>query len=275
MKKTHPLSLAALTLLPCSPIEQIEVALKAGFDGVSLRLLPVMDTDVDVMADSVLQRDIEQALADSGLKVFDVEVVRATPETVVKDLLPVFEFAGSIGAQRLAVTSGTVEEYGSENQITVLRRLEELCVAGSRYDVGVMLEFIPYRGIASFGQALDVVHAVGHPGLAVTVDALHFFRSGGAVDQLAQTDPALLACAQLCDAPAAPPADLPLEARYGRLFPGEGGLPLDDFVGALPHGLPVCVEIPAANHGGMSILERARRAASSAQDALSGAKSAN
>ncbi|MCH6470721.1 sugar phosphate isomerase/epimerase family protein [Sinomonas terrae] len=265
----HPLSLSALTVLPCTPLEQIDVAREAGFDGVSLRLFPVMDTDIDVMADAVLRKEMERSLRSSGLEVFDVEVVRVTAGTVVAEVLPALEFAGVLGARRLAVTSGTPAEHRAEDEHDFLRRLEELCLAAEPYGVGVMLEFIPYRGISSLGEALDVVRKVGHPGLGVTLDALHFHRSGGEAGEIRLAEPELLACAQLCDAPAIAPADLPFEARYGRLFPGEGGLPLEDFVASLPTGLPVCVEVPARDHGGMTILDRAKKAARTARQLVS------
>jgi sugar phosphate isomerase/epimerase len=203
---------------------------------------------------------MERSLRGSGLEVFDVEVVRVTSGTVVADVLPALEFAGTLGARRLAVTSGTPAEHRAEDEADFLGRLEELCIAAEPYGVGIMLEFIPYRAISSLGEALEVVRKVGHPGLGVTLDALHFHRSGGEAGQIHLAEPELLACAQLCDAPAVAPADLPLEARYGRLFPGEGGLPLEEFVASLPTGLPVCVEVPARNHGGMSILDRAEKA---------------
>lgn len=264
----HPLSLSALTVLPCSPLEQIDAALGAGFDGVSLRLYPVMETDVDVMADQTMQKEIQRRLRHSALQVFDVEVVRVTPATVVSELLPALEFAGALGARRIAVTSGSAEDFKAEEEAAVLTRLEELSVAAALHGVGVMLEFIPYRGISTFAQAVEVVQKVNHPGLGVTVDALHFFRSGSSVEQIHRVDPALLACAQLCDAPAVAPADLPMEARYGRLFPGAGGLPLRQFVDSLPEGLPICVEVPAKDHGGLTIMQRAKTAASASRQLL-------
>ena len=60
--RVHKLSLSPLTVLPCSPVEQIDAAHKAGFDSVGLRLFPSLPTDVDVMADRPLQRDIESAV---------------------------------------------------------------------------------------------------------------------------------------------------------------------------------------------------------------------
>jgi sugar phosphate isomerase/epimerase len=48
------------------------------------------------------------------------------------------------------------------------------------------------------------------------------------------------------------------QARGDRLFPGEGGLDLRGLLAALPHDLPMSLEIPHA--GGLEPRERARRA---------------
>jgi len=261
------LSLSPLTVLPCTPLEQIDAALVAGFDAISLRLFPVMDTDIEVMADAQLQRDIQNRLAESRLSVFDVEVVRVGPDTDIEGVKPALEFAASLGANRLAVTSLAADEYDPRDESDLVRKLVDLSEAAAARDVGIMLEFIPFRGINSLQHAIDVVTAVGHPGLGVTVDALHFHRSGGAAAELAGVDRELLACAQLCDAPSAPPVDLPFEARYGRLYPGEGGLPLADFIRALPEDLQLCVEVPSQEPE-LSVTERAVKGFASAHRLL-------
>ncbi|MFM0004646.1 hypothetical protein PQR57_26920 [Paraburkholderia dipogonis] len=52
--------------------------------------------------------------------------------------------------------------------------------------------------------------------------------------------------AQLCDAGAtvpAPTAAISEEARYDHLLPGEGGLPLREFIKALPSGIPFGLKV--------------------------------
>lgn len=75
------LSLAPLTVLPASPLEQIDAAHAAGFDAVGLRLQPVMPTDIEVMGNAALLRDIERRLDATGMKVLDIEVFRVGPRT--------------------------------------------------------------------------------------------------------------------------------------------------------------------------------------------------
>jgi len=180
---------------------------------------------------------------------------------------PALEFAASLGANRLAVTSLAADEYDPRDEDALVRKLADLSEAAAAHDVGIMLEFIPFRGIKSLQHAVAIVSAVGHPGLGITVDALHFYRSGGTATELAAVDRQLLACAQLCDAPSAAPADLPFEARYGRLYPGEGGLPLAELVRALPEDLQLCVEVPSQEPG-LSVTNRAIKGFASAHRLL-------
>src|SRR3712207_3322326 len=120
-------------------------------------------------------------------------------------------------------------------------------VAGS-YGIAVDLEFMPFRPVRSFRDAVEVVTRASHPNAHILVDALHFFRSGSAPEDLARTDRALLGTFQICDAPRTAPApdQLAVEARTRRLLPGEGDLPLQTLLDALPPDIPFGIEIPLA-----------------------------
>lgn len=268
MHLDRSLSLSPLTVLPCSPLEQVDAALDAGFQAIGLRLLPVLATDVDVMSDGGLQRALERHIAASGLEVLDIEVVRVDPQLDVEAIAPALEFAGGLGARWLAATSATRADYRAEDEPEVVRRLAELCEAAARRGLGVMLEFMPSRGIGTLEHAVRIVTAVGHPDLTLTIDALHFYRSGATAHALHGIDPQRLGCVQLCDGPATPPTDLAQEARYERLYPGEGDFPLGDLMAALPSDLPVSVEAPSRSRAHLSVTERSRESASCARRLL-------
>jgi hypothetical protein len=57
--------------------------------------------------------------------------------------------------------------------------------------------------------------------------------------------------------PSAAPADIQFEARYGRLYPGEGELPLRELLEAVPTDIPLSVEAPCLARAGRSSAERA------------------
>jgi sugar phosphate isomerase/epimerase len=262
------LSLCPLTVYPCSPLQQIDAALETGYDAAGLRLIPVMPTDVDVMADAALRREIEKRLSATGLKVLDIEVVRMSPDLDLASLEPTLQYAGELGARSLAVTGMPKAEWRPEFEPATVRKFRELCAAAMRHSIEPALEFMAFRSIGSLEAAIRMRELVGHPNLRICIDALHFQRSGGAPALLKSADPNMLSCFQICDAPAQAPDDLPGEARFGRLLPGEGGLPLREMLAALPANLPIAVEVPDASRSDHSVLERARRAALRTREVL-------
>jgi sugar phosphate isomerase/epimerase len=260
LREVDIFSLCPLTVLPCSPLEQIDAALEAGFDSVGIRLLPVLPTDIDVMADKPLRAAIARRLSHTGLKVLDVEVVRISGETDVEALVPMLQYAGDIGARSLAVTGVPKQEFRPGDEAATAAKLAELCNAAERYGVQPGIEFMAFRSIDTLQTALRYHKLAGHPGLKIVVDALHFHRSGGTPEAIATLDPAIISCFQLCDAAAAAPDDVAREARFGRLLPGKGGLPLGDMLAALSPQTPVGVEVPDMARADLPIIEKAREA---------------
>ena len=57
-----------------------------------------------------------------------------------------------------------------------------------------------------------------------------------------------------------PPEELRRESRTARLLPGEGELPLDALLDALPPDVAISVEAPSARDAHLPAAERARRA---------------
>ncbi len=147
-----------------------------------------------------------------------------------------------------------------------------LCDGANAAGLGVVLEPTSYVQLKTLRQGLDMLDRVRKPNARLLIDALHFFRSGGRVEELAGIDPSLFPYMHLCDAQAeAPAADgLRAEARGNRFYPGEGELPLGEFLRALPAGIPIAVEAPCARYAGLPILERARICGAATRALLSG-----
>ena len=267
------LSLCPLTLLPCSPLEVIDAAAEAGFDAVGVRLTPTMPTDVDVMADPVLRRAIRRRLAASGIAAFDVEVVRIGPDTDVEAQLPLLAYAGELGARRVTV-AGSPGRGGSPDHLErSAGKLAELCEAAARFGVRPQLEFMMFRGIGTLGEAQRLTALAGHPDAGLCIDALHLHRSGGSAADIAALDPAAIASFHICDAAAEAPDDLVREARFGRLLPGHGALPLGAMIRALPPDVPIAVETPDASPSRPPIREHAARSARRARAVIAAARS--
>jgi sugar phosphate isomerase/epimerase len=108
------------------------------------------------------------------------------------------------------------------------------------------LEFLPGMPIGDLSSALAVVLDVHKPNFRLLIDAMHFFRSGSDLTHLSELDPSLIGHVQLCDVPLQSKyASYADEARYNRLGPGKGELPLLDFLAALPgNGTIFGLEVP-------------------------------
>ena len=78
---TRPISLAALTVLELTPPAMVTRAAEAGFSHVGIRLLPATTTEpqYDIVGDTPLLHEIERRLADTGVKVLDVEISASSP----------------------------------------------------------------------------------------------------------------------------------------------------------------------------------------------------
>ena len=261
------LSLSPLTVLPCSPLEQIEAAAAAQFDAVGIRLVPVLSTDIDVMKDAALQRSIVRALAAINMPVLEIEVVRVGPDTDVREFEPLLQFGADIGARNLAVTALPRAEYRKSDDARLAQRLAALGDLAMRYRIRPMIEFMVFRGIATIEDAQRLIGLAGHENLGICVDALHLQRSGGSPASLRGIDPESICCVQLCDASAvAPPVEeIPKEARFGRLYPGEGGLPLGELLAAVPPDIPLSVEVPCVARTDWTVSQRALHAGETAR----------
>jgi sugar phosphate isomerase/epimerase len=107
------------------------------------------------------------------------------------------------------------------------------------------LEFMPLMWPVNVQEAAALVKGSGATNGRVLIDAMHFFRGGSQVAELAAIDPELIGHVQICDVPMpATNPDYGMEARDNRLPLGEGDLPLAEFLGALPGNVNVGIEMP-------------------------------
>ncbi len=169
------------------------------------------------------------------------------------------EVSARLGAKNVLVMSAEPDEART------VERFCDLCDRAAPYGLHVCLEFAIYTGVRTLAHAAHVVAQSKRSNASVLIDALHFSRSGGIPAHVAQVDPSLFRYAQLCDASAdmPGPTDAPAlvrEARPGRLLPGEGVLPLAEFVAALPPTVPLAIEAPSRATADLPAVERAKHA---------------
>ncbi len=256
------LSLAHLSLIACDCETLVRHAAEAGFDAVDLRLAPATPTDRCYSAAErlVVCRQLLPLLRSTGVRVWDVEIIRIDTQTRAQDHLPLMEAAALLGARRLKVVAVNPDET------RVATVLAELCVLAAPFGLVVDLEYMVFTAVKSLAAALRIVRMADQPNLQVLVDALHWMRAGDGLEQIRAAPPALLGYVQLCDGPLRSPGESALllqEARTARLVPGEGEFPLTALLEAMPQVGMASLEVP---------LPPGRAAADHAQRLLRGAR---
>lgn len=251
-------ALAHLSLAGVPRSTALSVAAAVGVRRVCVRLAPAHEGDPvpDVLRQPGGVTRLRRQVADAGLEVLDVEVLRLRQEDAVRDHERMLEAAAELGAVHVLVIGNDPDEERTAD------RLEALCALGEPLGVRPALEFMAFTAVPDLGACVRIVERAGRrPG--VLVDPLHLARSGGSPEDVARIDRDLLPYAQFCDAAGPRPesdAELAAEARERRLPPGAGELPLEAVVRALPPDAPLALEVPGPPAALLSEPERWARA---------------
>jgi sugar phosphate isomerase/epimerase len=242
----NELILAPTSLPDALPLDYVEAAIAAGFSDIGLRVhrspgLPYHP----VLGDHGLMAAIKGALANAGVRVFDIFSFYLEPETDVARFEPAFEFGAELGA-RYAMLMGADPEWSR-----LCDNFERVCRLADRYGLACTVESAVTRPVANLAQALQLVTSSRCANVAICIDPLNFARAGDTAAALRRVDPRLLPYAQLTDGIIGP--DEPNPALLGHMGPGQrsplgqGNIPLRDILDALPPGVPLSIELPPPN----------------------------
>ena len=241
MPKTY--SLAYLTAAPLSAVDTISVAARCGYAAVGLRAIPATPDGADngLLNNPAVIRDVRAHMKDTGVTVFDVEIVRLAPDFAIEAFKPFLDVCGALDARAILVAGNDPDEA------RMTANYAAFCDAAAPYGLTADLEFMPWTNVPNARAALRIVQAAGRPNGGILVDTLHAARSGTSIADIAAIPADLLHYAQICDAPAAVPTTLEgllHTARQERLLPGSGGIPLAAMFAALRRDVPVSIELP-------------------------------
>lgn len=236
-------SLSPLTAIGCEPPELVYIAARAGYDFVSLRLLLMGMTgqpDFEAAEHKDMLREVKAALAETGIKLHEVELARIYDGFDPKRCLPTLEAAAELGGRHI------LSNIWTDDRHFAIERFAELCELAKPFGLTVELEFVPIAAVLDLAGALDVLRAANQDNAGLAVDAHHFHRSGGKAEQLEQVPREWIRCVHLCDTPAKIPAsveEMTHFIRNERLYVGEGVIDIAGIVNRLPE-VPYSLEIP-------------------------------
>lgn len=236
-------SLAYLTAYQCTPADAIRVAAKAGYAWVGLRPWPVAPGAAyqDLLENPVAMRETLAAMRDTGIRVFDVEIVRIGEDFDARAWGDRFDAAAPLGARAVLVAGD------DRNETRLSASYAQLCETMGPFGLTANLEFMPWTAVPDAATAMRIVRDAGAPANAsILIDALHFGRSRTTLDDIRAIPRQWLQYAKVCDASSGlhfTPEEMIQTARGERLLPGEGDIDLYGLGRCLPPDLPVSIEI--------------------------------
>ncbi|HEY6870891.1 MAG TPA: TIM barrel protein [Novosphingobium sp.] len=237
------IGLEFLGVFGLSPVKLVEIASDLGCDFIGTVPAP-MDYNPEgfdrwnLMEDAHLRCELKAVLAERGVELLLGDGCPFLPGASVRDALgPNLDLYHELGITRV-------------NSISFLPSIDESCEQFAQFaelavERGMIptIEFCPISVVGNLAAAVRVVRHAG-PHARLLIDAMHFYRSGSTVAELAEVAD-LAGHVQLCDAPREP--SLPEymdEALYARRVPGEGDAPLVEMLAAVPQAQTIGLEIP-------------------------------
>jgi sugar phosphate isomerase/epimerase len=242
------LGLEFISTLGMNPVEAVRLTAELGLRRAGMAPSPITDNPHefapwDFRSDPALVRATKAAAREHGVEIALGEGFLIMPGLNMADFEPAVDIMAELGAP---VLNGVCIEQDRARATDEFALFAELA---AKRGLVATLEFMPLMWPATLAEALDFVKATGAPNARLLLDAMHVYRSGATTADVAALDPAMIAYVQLCDVPlpasgAAVADDYGEEARHNRLCPGEGDLPLADFVAALPPEVTIGLEVP-------------------------------
>ncbi len=225
-----PLSKSIATVcLSGSLPDKLEAAALAGFDGVEI-------FENDLLTYDGSPGEVGRLCADLGLAVTLYQPFRdfeAMPEPIRRRNLDraerKFDTMQALGTSLILVCSNTQAATLPEPE-RAAADLREMAERAAARGLRVGFEALAWgRQVSLWRQAWDIVRQADHPALGLILDSFHTLSRGDDLADLDAVPADKLFFVQLADAPKLS-MDVLSWSRHFRLFPGQGELPVGDFL---------------------------------------------
>ncbi len=233
----HKLALSPNSLVGVPPLEYIDALVKAGYDGIGLRMYASPGVNYESVTQSItgnptLMNEVRQALADSGLILYDILSYYIRPNFDLDRMLPSLEFGAELGfPYALAIADDPEWNRQCDN-------FSRLCDAAAALGMTISLEApVAQNTVNTLPLALQLIDESGRKNAVICLDPFHFWRVGHAPDLLRGHEPRLFPYTQIDDG-----TDTDGPPPRGRCEIGKGRVPLFDILDALPADIPLSIE---------------------------------
>lgn len=236
-------SLAQLTVLGCAPPEMTYIAARAGYDYVSYRLIYMGlpgEPNYALDQNKAMYLQTKRAMADTGLKLLDMELARINKGLEPKRYLPAMEIAAELGGKHV-LSSVWVDDWNF-----AVESFGELCDLAKPFGLTVDLEYVPISGLKNLDDTVKFLKAVNRENAGLMIDTHHFHRAYDKVEALDSLPKEWFNFLHLCDACGEIPTTLEEMTRIlreERLYVGEGGINVAEIIKHIPQ-VPCSIELP-------------------------------
>lgn len=225
-------SIATVSISGTLP-EKLHAAAAAGFQGVE-----IFENDLTQFEGH--PADIRQMAANLNLEIIALQPFRdfeAMPEPFRSQNFyrarKKFELMHELGTKKLLLCSN-VSSHAINDKSRAAADLHDLAELAKQEGFEIGYEALAWgRYTADYGDAWDIVKQASHSNLGIILDSFHMFARGNTLDILRDEIPLdKITLVQIADAPALQMEVLHYSRHY-RCFPGQGDLPVKDFVQCL------------------------------------------
>jgi sugar phosphate isomerase/epimerase len=252
------------------PVACVNLAADLGCHHISMTLFPFDYNPhgyprYSLKEDAALRRDMVAAMRERAVSISLGEVFAARADTEVRDWAADLGAMAELGIRRVNTLSLDPDLRRSFDKFG---ELTEMAAADG---METTVEFTPGLTVADLPTAIAAVRHVGRADFRLLIDTMHFIRSGSRPEDLAAIDPDTIGYVQICDAPLVPKiANYFEEAKYERMVPGTGELPLFDILAAVPRDRIIGIEVPLRSQAdaGIGPFDRLRPCVVAARDLL-------
>ncbi|KYZ77961.1 AP endonuclease [Anaerosporomusa subterranea] len=237
-------SLAYLTIPGCTPPEQTYIAGRAGYDFVSLRPIYMGlpgEPNFALAENKEMLQQTKRALADTGVKLLDIELARIYDGVDPKRYLPAMEVAAELGGRHV------LSSIWTSDRNFYIEKFAEVCDLAKPFGLTVELEYVPIASVNNLAGALDVLNTIKRDNAGLMIDIHHFHRARNKPEELDAVPREWFRFVHLCDAPEEIPTEkeeMTRILREARLYVGEeGGIDVTGIVNRMPE-VPYSIELP-------------------------------
>jgi sugar phosphate isomerase/epimerase len=206
----------------------IEIAAKAGYDGMELWINDIKDyvkqgNSLQSLATFISAKNltIENLISFTAWMVDD-DIKR---KAALAELEEEMKMMAVLGCHRIAAPPAGVEKDKPLDFQKAGARYRDILALGRKYKVMPQLEFWGASGtLHNLGQALAIAAAANDPDARILPDVYHLFRGGSGFDGLKLVSGKAIEIIHINDYPASKPVNEQTDSD--RVYPGDGAAPI-------------------------------------------------